>query len=157
TIRLAGEGFPTYPRLRDFARANEAIFRQWPSSAAIYLRAGRPPETGELFLQADAACMLQYMADEERAAAKHGRKAGLQAARRAFYRGDIAVTIARYFRENGGLLTEDDLASFRVAIEPPVHTTFHGMHVYGCGPWTQGPMLLQALNMLEGLDLAGMG
>ncbi len=156
-IRLAGDGFPTYPRLRDFAKANEAIFRQWPSSAAIYLRAGRPPEAGELFLQCDAARMLQYMADEERAAAKQGRRAGLQAARRAFYRGDIAIKIAKHFRENGGLLTEEDLATFRVAIEPPVHTTFHGVHVYGCGPWTQGPMLLRALNLLEGMDLAAIG
>jgi len=156
TIRLARDGFPTYPRLRDFARGNEAIFRQWPSSSAVYLRAGRPPEVGELFFQTDAAAMLQYMADEERAAARLGRKAGLRAARDAFYRGDIADTIAKYFRENGGLLTKEDLAAFRVGIEAPVHTTFRGMHVYGCGPWTQGPMLLQALNILEGLDLAAM-
>lgn len=156
-IRLARDGFPTYPRLRDFARENEAIFRTWSSSAAIYLRAGRPPELGELFLQQDAARMLQYMVDEEATQAKRGRAAGLRAARNAFYRGDIAKTIDRFFRDNGGLLTEADLAHFHVGMEPPVRVTFRGIDVYGCGPWSQGPMLLQTLNLLEPVDLAGLG
>ena len=96
------------------------------------------------------------MADEERAASGD-RAAGLAAARAAFYRGDIAAAIARYHRENGGLLTEDDLASFRVAVEPPERVAVGGVDVYACGPWCQGPALLQALRLLDVEELAAAG
>ena len=86
------------------------------------------------------------MADEERAAGGN-RAAGLDAARAAFYRGDIAQAIVTYHRENGGLLTADDLASFKVGVEPPERVTIEGIDVYACGPWCQGPTLLQALQL----------
>ena len=101
--------------------------------------------------------MLQHMADEETRGGKRGRVPGLQAARDAFYRGDIAATIARFYQENGGLLTREDLAGFRVGIEPPVTIQIRGIDLYGCGPWCQGPMLLQALSILDGIDLAALG
>ena len=81
-------------------------FSQWPSTAAIFLPDGRPPEVGEIFVQSDLGRTLQYMADQERAHAHGDRLAGLQAARDAFYRGDIAGAIVRHQRENGGWLTE---------------------------------------------------
>ena len=89
------------------------------------------------------------MADQEKAAAGRGRDAGLAAARDAFYRGDIARTIARYHRENGGLLTEEDLAEYRSEVEKPLRYTFKGTDVLSCGPWCQGPVLLQMLSMLN--------
>jgi gamma-glutamyltranspeptidase/glutathione hydrolase len=85
-----------------------------------------------------------------------GRAAALSAAREAFYHGEIADTLARYHETHGGLLTRQDLAEFRVKIEPPVSTRFHGYEVYACGPWCQGPVLPQVLNLLEGIDLASM-
>ena len=155
-VRFAGEGFVMYPHMAQFIADHAGDYARWPSSAAIYLPGGRPPRTGEIFVQADLAASLQYMADEERAAAGRGRTAGLEAARRTFYRGDVAGAILRYHRENGGLLAAADLAKFRVAVEPPVRFGFEGVEVYACGPWCQGPVLLQALSLLRAGELRGM-
>ena len=156
-IRFAAEGFPMYALMSEIIGAHIEEYRRWPSSAAIYLPQGGPPRPGELFVQRDLGRTLQYMADEEMAASGKGRTAGLQAARDAFYRGDIARAIVAYHEENDGLLAAEDLASFRVAIEPPVRTRFGGLDVYACGPWCQGPVLLEMLNILAGIDLKAMG
>jgi gamma-glutamyltranspeptidase/glutathione hydrolase len=156
-IELAREGFPLGPFVAGIIRQNAARYRRWPTSAPIYLPGGRPPAPGQRFIQADLGRTLQYMADEDRAARSRGRAAGLQAARDAFYRGDIAAAIARYHAEEGGLLSREDLAEFRVGIEPPLHITFHGHEVWSCGFWCQGPVLLQMLNILAPLDLRGLG
>ncbi len=155
-IRFAREGFPMYPLMAHLIAEAEESYRTWPSNAEIFLPKGRPPEPGEIFVQTDLARTLQYMADEEAANGNGGREAGLMAARDAFYRGDIAATMVKFFKESGGLLTAADLADFRVAIEPPVRSRFGAIDVYACGPWCQGPMLLQTLNLLEGLDLRGL-
>ena len=156
-IRLAGEGFATYPLLCDWIAHELDTIRHWPGNAAVYLPEGRPPRVGEVLKHEDLARTLRFLVDEERAHAGRGRAAGLAAVRRAFYEGDIAAQIASHQKENGGLLTARDLARFRVAIEPPVSTTFGSVEVFGCGPWCQGPMLLQALDILEGVDLEAMG
>ena len=156
-VRLAGEGFVMYPHMADIIAAHESGYARWPDNAAIYLPGGRPPRTGEIFVQAELAASLQYMADEERAAAGRGREAGLEAARRAFYRGDIASAILRYHRENGGLLAAEDLAEFRSRVEEPVRFDFEGVEVYACGPWCQGPALPQALSLLRAGELRNMG
>ena len=156
-IRFAGEGFIMYPHMADIIAAHEQEYARWPGNAAIYLPGGRPPRTGERFVQADLASSLQYIADEERAAAKRGREAGLQAARYAFYRGDIASAILRYHREHDGLLASEDLAEFRVGVEAPVRFDFDGTEVYACGPWCQGPALPQALSLLRADELRGLG
>ena len=140
-IRFAGEGFVMYPHMADVIASHAQAYARWPTNAAIYLPGGQPPQVGERFVQADLAASLQYMADEEGARAGRGREAGLEAARRAFYRGDIAAAIVRYHRENGGLLAAEDLAGFRVAVEPPVRVEFEGADLYTCGPWCQGPVL----------------
>jgi gamma-glutamyltranspeptidase/glutathione hydrolase len=113
--------------------------------------------TGDLFVQTDLAHTLQYMVDCEAAVSGKGRRAGLEAARDAFYCGDIARTIIRYHEEHGGLLTMADLGSFRVTPEPPVQMEWRGASVYTCGPWCQGPTLLQILAILDGFDLKGYG
>ena len=69
----------------------------------------------------------------------------------------IARRIADFQRDNGGLLSVEDMAEFRTRIEPPVSIKFGSVDVYGCGPWSQGPMLLQELALLDGLDLRGLG
>jgi gamma-glutamyltranspeptidase/glutathione hydrolase len=156
-IRFASEGFPMYALMSEIVTAHTEEYARWPSSAAVYLPHGRPPRPGELFVQSDLGRTLTYMVDEEKAASAKGRAAGLQAARNAFYRGDIAQAIVAYHRQNEGLLTADDMASFRVAIEPPVQTHFGALEVYACGPWCQGPVLLEMLNILAGIELKPMG
>ena len=156
-IRFAVEGFPMYALMSEIIGAHVEEYRRWPSSAAIYLPQGKPPRPGDLFVQADLGRTLQYMADEERAASAKGRAAGLAAARDAFYRGDIARAIVAYHRENDGLLTAEDMAGFRVAIEPPARTRFGALDIYACGPWCQGPALLEMLNIVGEIDLAAMG
>ena len=155
-IRLARDGFVMYPLMASVIAKKAENYARWPSNAAIYLPGGRPPAVGDIFVQADLARSLQYMADEERAAGGD-QAAGLAAARAAFYRGDIAAAIVSYHRENGGLLTAEDLASFKVAVEPPERVTVDGIDVYACGPWCQGPTLLQALRLLDTDALAAQG
>ena len=157
-IRLARDGFPMYRLMAELIRGNEDFFRSQPASAAIYLPDGKMPEVGEVFVQADLSSTLQHLADEEAAHRRKGRKAGLAAARDAFYKGDVAARIVAHHKENGGLLGAEDMAGFRVGVEPPCHTRFGGdIDVYGVGPWSQGPAMLEALNILDGIDLEGFG
>ena len=157
-IRFASQGFPMYPMMAEMLAGEATSLAAWSSSAAIYLPGGRSPKVGELFLQRDLGRTLRYMADEERKARKRGgRKAGIKAARDAFYKGDIARTIAKFYQENDGLLSYDDLASYKTRYETPMKTRFAGIDVWGCGEWCQGPMFLQQLNMLDGVDLKGLG
>ncbi|MGA8759505.1 MAG: gamma-glutamyltransferase family protein [Stellaceae bacterium] len=158
-IRLAREGFPMYPLMAASLQRHEPDHRAWPSSAEIFLPNGRVPEAGDIFRQTDLAASLQYMADEEQAAAQHsgGREAGLQAAHDAFYRGDIAKKIVAFMQDQGGLLSADDLANYRSPVGPPERRRFGDLEVFTCGAWCQGPVLLQTLALLEGTDLKGLG
>ena len=156
-IRFAREGFPMHPLMADYIADNEEAYHRWPANAAVYLPGGKPPAVNQLFVQPELARTIQYMVDEERAHKSRGRSAGLDAARAAFYKGDIARTVARYHRENGGWLTEEDLASYRVRFEHPVKTRFRDLEVYACGPWCQGPVVPHILNILSGIDLAELG
>ena len=156
-IRFARDGFPMHTLMASYIADHADAYRRWPSNAAVYLPGGEPPRVNDIFVQADLARTLQYMADEEQAHAGQGRLAGLAAARAAFYQGDIAHAIARYHGENGGWLTTQDLAEFRVRFETPVQTRFRDLDVYACGPWCQGPVVLETLNILAGLDLAALG
>jgi gamma-glutamyltranspeptidase/glutathione hydrolase len=158
-IRFAGEGFPVYPLLADMLEARQPKYARWPSSAAIFLPNGQPPRVGEIFVQADLARSLRYMVDEESAALARGgnRAAGLEAARAAFYRGDIAQAILRFHRQEGGWLAASDLAEYRSPVERAVSVRFAGTDVYTCGPWCQGPALGQALNILDAAELQAAG
>ena len=158
-LELAEEGFALGPALQraiaSAARPGGAMSR-WPSTAAAYLPDGRVPQVGEVFRQPQLAATFRRLIDAE-ARAAGDRAARVAAARDLIYRGEMAREIASFHQEQGGLLTESDLAEFRVRLEPPEHSTYRGYDVYTCGPWCQGPTLLMALNLLEGLDLRGMG
>jgi gamma-glutamyltranspeptidase / glutathione hydrolase len=129
-IELARDGFPMGAFVAQILRDNEARYRRWPTSAEIFLPGGRAPAAGERFVQADLARTLAFMADEDRAARRRGREAGLRAARDAFYRGDIAEAIVRFHAQEGGLLSREDLAGFYADVEAPRMTLFAGREIF---------------------------
>ena len=157
-IRFGREGFGFQSISHEVMSEAAETIRRYPQNAAIYMPNGDVPKPGTRFFQTDLANSIQYMADQEAAAAgKGGRAAGLAAARDAFYRGDIAQKIVAYHKANDGWLREDDLSEFRVDVETPLHVRFGDTTVFGCRPWCQGPVLLQTLKILEGIDLASLG
>ena len=155
-FRYAREGFPVHPLMRDNLAGHADEYRNWPANRDIYLPGGEPPGLGERFVQADLAGAIRYMMDEE-AAARGGREAGLGAARDAFYRGDLARAMVRYHEDSGGWLTMEDLAGYESAVEEPVVARLGEVEVHTCGPWCQGPVLAQMVNLLDGIDIAALG
>lgn len=145
----------------------ERFLSEWPSSAEVYLRGGHVPQVGEIITNPDWARTFEELAEVEDKARRSGRDAGLRAARDHFYLGPIAQKIVNfmqtfkcrdvYGKEHHGLLSLEDFARYHTRFEEPVTVNYRGYDVYKCGPWTQGPVLLQQLNLLEGFDLAGMG
>lgn len=157
-LRFAREGFPVPSLMSEIIADHADDYGKWPQNAAIYLPGGKPPKTGDVFVQTDLGNTIAYMIEEEKAAAaKGGRMAGLAAARDAFYKGDIAKAIGTYMRDNGGWMHEEDLAAFRCEVERPLSVRFGDAEIFTCGPWCQGPVLGQTLAMLDGVDLAGLG
>ena len=156
-VRYACEGFPRHPVMLDYVRQHADDFRHWPENVAIWMPGGAVPAPGERLVQADLGRSLQFLCDEEQAAGGD-RKAGLAAVRRAFYRGDIARQILAHQREHEGLLAADDLESFRCQVVPSISRRFRfngeAVEVHTCGPWCQGPFLLEALSIAEA---AGVG
>ena len=156
--RFASQGFPMYPLMAQFISENRANYERWPGSRKVFLPKGRAPEVGEVFVQADLGRTLGYLADEEKKVARRkGRKAGLKAARDAFYKGDVAREVSRYIEKEGGLMRFEDFAGFKVNFEPTVRTRFNGIDLHACGAWSQGPVLPMTLNMLKHFDLEAMG
>ena len=161
-IQMA-DGYPIEAQLvRTIERTRDRT-REWPYSKAVFFpHAGEKheaPEPGEIFRQADLAATLRKLVEAEQGAlrAKKTRKEAIMAAYDRFYRGDVADELVRGMREQGGLITKEDLASWKVHIEEPVRTTYKGIDVYKLNVWTQGPAMLQALNILENVDLKAMG
>jgi gamma-glutamyltranspeptidase / glutathione hydrolase len=156
-IELAEDGFPMHDVMLDILSTPSALegMRQWPSTRSVFLPDGHPIPLGARVVQKDLAKTLRLLAEAESGAMT--RRAGILAARDRFYTGDIAERMVRFTREQGGWLTMQDLAEFHVAIEEPVKTTYRGYEVYACGPWCQGPVVPQTLNILEQYDLAGKG
>ena len=148
-VRYARDGFVMYPLMASNIATDAEKYRRWESSAAHYLPGGQPPEVGDVFAQPDLAATLGHMVAEEAAVAARGRDVGLEAAHSAFYRGDIARTIADYHAAHGGWVTFEDLAGYQSNWEPVYAQAFGGNTVYACGPWCQGPVLLQALKLLS--------
>jgi len=137
--------------------------KQWKYSTQVMLphlgQQHEGPAPGEIFRQRDLAATLRKLVEAEQAALKAGksRKEAIMAAYGRFYRGDIADEFVRGVQEEGGLITKDDLAKWQVHIEEPVSTNYKGIDVYKLNDWTQGPALLQTLNILENVDLKSMG
>ncbi|MGL4631070.1 MAG: gamma-glutamyltransferase family protein, partial [Leadbetterella sp.] len=113
----------------------------------------------ELFVQKDLYQTLKKLVDEEKKALSQGktRKEAILQANKRFYTGDIAKEIVRSVQEQGGLFTEKDLANWKVKIEEPLKVSYKGIDVYKLDAWTQGPVMLQTLNILENVDLKKMG
>ena len=150
------DGFPI-DELRAFSLANSVKYLElWPASKRVYLAAGRPLKPGEILRQPDLAHTLRLMAEAEKKALAAGatRAKAIDAVRDYFYRGDIARRIDAFSKQNGGLLRYEDMAAFRLEPEEAVSTTFHGYTVYKPGFWSQGPSMIEALNILEGFNLA---
>ena len=161
-IQMA-DGYPMEQQLSDTIEHEKGHIGQWPSSRALFLthpgEAKEAPHPGELFRQKELKATLEKLVEAERQALAHGksRKEAIYAAYDRFYKGDIAEELVRGTREGGGLFTRDDLAKWKVRIEEPEKTTYKGIEVYKLTSWTQGPVMLQALNLLEPMDLKGMG
>jgi gamma-glutamyltranspeptidase / glutathione hydrolase len=161
-IRLA-DGYPIEAQTANSIHANRDTIAQWKYSRAVMLphteRERAAPEAGEIFVQADLAATLRKLveAEQQARAAGKNRKEAIQAAYDRFYKGDIAAELVRGIREEGGLFTLQDLSDWRVRIEEPVSTTYKGITVYKLPFWQQGPVLLQALNILENVDLKALG
>jgi gamma-glutamyltranspeptidase / glutathione hydrolase len=155
-----------YPIEEEFARKIEREkekLKQWPYSKRVFFphpgSENESPRAGEIWRQPDLLATLQKLVEAEGEALKAGksRRDAILAANDRFYKGDIAEEFVRGSREQGGLHTREDLANWRVKIEEPVKTTYRGVEVYKLTHWTQGPVMLQALNILEQFDLRGMG
>ncbi len=152
----AERGFPVSGFSAYQMAANADKYRRWPSSTALYLKDGRAYRMGEVLVQRELGETLRRMAAAE-AKAGGSREAGIRAARDEFYRGETARRIAEFHRANEGPLAYDDLSQFAVEVAPALRTTFGRHQIASCGYWCQGPALLQMLDMLEGVDLAGLG
>ncbi len=154
-IRYAKHGYPVYEFQRNNISADIDGYTAFPSTASVFLRDGNPPDVGEVIVQEDLARTFERLAAAEQ---QHGdREMGLQAAREYFYTGPIGQEIAAFSQEHGGFLDASDLAEFSVQTEPPVHIEFNGYDVYTCGPWCQGPVFAQALQLVDMFDLVELG
>src|SRR5436305_4813887 len=157
------EGYPIEAQLANTIEHEKAHIKQWPASRATFLphlgETWEAPHAGEVFRQPDLLATLRKLVEAERQALSAGksRKEAILAAYDRFYKGDVAAELARGTREQGGLITQEDLARWQVRIEEPVKTTYKGIDVYKLTSWTQGPAMLQSLNLLEPMDLRGMG
>jgi gamma-glutamyltranspeptidase/glutathione hydrolase len=134
------------------------FFDVWPTSKNVFLPHGQMPSVGDIFRQPDLARTLRSMVDAERKALKGGagRVGAIDAVRDHFYRGDIARRIDAFSKANNGLLRYEDMAAFHLEPEEAPSTNYRGYQVYKPGFWSQGPSMLETLNILEGFDLAAM-
>ena len=176
-ITLA-DGYPIEAQTADTIERNKAKIKEWPDSARVMLphaikpgaphaargngpaAAGREaPRAGEIFRQPELAATLRKLVEAEQHALKRGasRKQAIMAAYERFYRGDIAAEFAGAVQAAGGLITREDLARWQVKIEASRSTTYRGVEVHKLDTWVQGPVMLQALNILEQFDLKSMG
>ncbi len=157
-IQLA-DGMPIDEMRSSSIARSRRFFDLWPTSKAHFMPDGQVPMPGEIFRQKDLARTLRGMADAEKKALKAGasRAAAIDAVRDFFYRGEIARKIDAFMKANNGLMRYEDLAAFRLKPEEPESTTYRGYKIYKSGFWSQGPAILEALNMLEGDDLRSLG
>ncbi len=157
------EGYPMEAQTANSIERQKSRLKEWPYSAKVFLphaeEEREAPSAGEIFVQKDLLAMLAKLVEAEQLALKKGktRKEAIYAAYDRFYKGDIAKEFVRGSSEQGGLITGEDLAQWKVKIEEPLMTTYKGLEVYKLQQWTQGPVMLQTLNILENFDLKKMG
>lgn len=157
-------GYPMEGQTADRIEGSKDLIKEWPYSKKVFLthlgdKDREAPYAGEIFVQTDLLKTLQKLVDEEAAALKKGksRKEAIYAAYKRFYTGDIAKDFVKGVQEQGGLITMKDLANWQVYIEEPEMVTYKGIEVYKLTSWVQSPVMLQALNMAEEVDLKSMG
>jgi len=156
-------GYPIEAQTANSMERGKKMIKQWPYSKAVFLphegEQREAPEPGEIFVQKDLLETLTKMVETEQDALKKkkSRKEAIYAAYDRFYKGDIAKEFVRGVQEQGGLITMEDLAKWKPIEEEPLHTNYRGIEVYKLQQWTQGPALLQSLNILENFDLKSMG
>ena len=160
-ISLAREGFPVHKGLirqprYGIAALAEKFRSQWPGSAALYLPDDTVPEEGRILRNPALADTYLTLGAAERSSGG-GRESRLRAVFDTFYKGDIAAEIDRYSQANDGLLRRSDLERYETRLEEPASLDYRDTTVFKCGPWNQGPVMLQALAILENFDLKGMG
>ena len=166
-IDLADGGFPMDALLRDRILDNQQTFTErYPTTGAVYLTDGEPVPVGAIFRNAQMATTLRTMCDAE-AKAGGSRIAGIEAACDAFYRGPIAERIVDFITRHPvedasgsahtGMLGIDDFADWHAGVEDPIRYTYRGLDVHKCPAWTQGPVFVQQLALLHGMDVAGLG
>jgi gamma-glutamyltranspeptidase/glutathione hydrolase len=163
-IELA-DGFPIDELRVQYIKTRGTVFTQWADAKRVFMPNGEVPKVGDIFVQADLARTLRAIVAAERRAAgqtkngrtKSGRHLGLMAARDYFYKGPLAQRIGNYMQKNGGLLAAEDMARFKAKVGRPVKADYRGYEVYKAGFWTQGPAMVETLNLLEGYDLKAMG
>ncbi|MCA1604410.1 MAG: gamma-glutamyltransferase, partial [Acidobacteria bacterium] len=162
SIQLA-DGYPIEAQLANTIEREKRRLKEWRYSREVLLphpgEKREAPEAGEIFRQPDLAATLRKLVEAEQQALAMGkqRKEAIYAAYDRFYKGDIAIEMARGVKEEGGLITVGDLANWKVKIEEPVKTNYRGIEVFKLTHWTQGPALLQILNILENSNLKEMG
>jgi gamma-glutamyltranspeptidase/glutathione hydrolase len=153
------EGYPMEAQTIERMERNKEHIKEWPYSKKLFLthlgEEHESPHPGEIFVQKDLLNTLQKLVDTEAKALKSGksRKEAIYAANDRFYKGDIAEEIARSTQEQGGLITKEDLANWKLYTEEPEMTNYKGIDVYKLTSWVQGPVMLQALNMIENMDM----
>jgi gamma-glutamyltranspeptidase / glutathione hydrolase len=161
-IQMA-DGYPIEGETANSIERQKGWIKRWKYSREVFLthpgESREAPEAGEIFVQRDLAATLRKLVEAERQALAQGksRREAIMAAYDRFYKGDIAQELVRGVQEEGGLITMQDLANWKVRIEEPVKTTYKGIDVYKLPFWQQGPAMLQALNILENADLKAMG
>lgn len=161
-IQLA-DGYPIEAQLVNTIEREKSRIKGYKYAPSIMLphlgAAHEAPEAGEIFRQPELAATLRKLVDAEQQALKKGksRSEAIYAAYDRFYKGDIAKEFARGVQEEGGLITTNDLANWKVKLEEPVSTNYRGIDVYKLTTWVQGPVMLQTLNILENFDLESMG
>lgn len=165
-MTLAQEGFAVYRRLHEHIKDNAGRIRsEWPTTADIFLPKNRIPSTGEILIQHDLGEMMRRLTEAERMSGD--KRKGLDLAHKYFYDGPVARRIIQFANEHPtkdatgmfhrSLLSTDDLSQYHSRIEQPVSIGYRGLTVHKCGPWTQGPVFLQQLRLLQGYDLPRLG
>lgn len=157
-IELA-DGFPIDELRVQYIKTRGSVFAQWADATRVFMPNGEVPKVGDIFVQADLARTLRAIVAAERRGlkqTKNGRHLGLMAARDYFYKGPVGQRIGNYMQKNGGLLAAEDLARFKAKLGTPVKADYRGYEIYKAGFWTQGPAMVETLNLLEGYDLKAM-
>ncbi|HXX22937.1 MAG TPA: gamma-glutamyltransferase, partial [Terriglobia bacterium] len=155
-IELA-QGCPLDDHLAAAIARSKAVWEKWPTTTRVYMPGGHLPKAGELFVQGDLAQTFQSLAEVERQNVSKGRVAAIEAVRDYFYRGPIAKHVSDFCESAGCLLREGDFAAYHARVEEPLKTTYRGIEVYKVGFWSQSPVFLENLNLLEGFNLKSMG